>query len=552
MRPHRAARRRSGSRRRSRPRRARIGADEAVELRRVVLAVGVAEGHGDGAAARRPRASPCRTAAPEARGWRRSDRPGAGGRRPRPRCRRSSRRRHDRHRPGGRSTSAGTRPSDRGDAARLVVGREEEARWVRAMVRRTLHIGGVASVVIGLAGAARRSSVVAWRPAPLVGHPGPGHLRRPDHRRRAAVPAVRDQPRARTATSTSPTSWRDERWRDFHEVDAAPRRPSRAPTAASSARTTRCCPLLLAVPVGARRLGGGEGRARARWPALLAAVMLVGGRAPLRRAGRRSPSATVARLRRSRRRSRRTARRSTPSCRPRSPSTVAVAALTGPLDRRGRLVARPRRRGAAVAGGEVRAGGRRARRPSALVRAGRRGDRRRGVGAGRRARRVAGVGLPRRPPRRLRRLDRVRRGRPLRRRRAHRHRPSPTTSAARSRLVGLLVDRGFGLAAWAPVFLLAVPALAALVRRRPPGWLALVVPARGRLGHRDLGRAHHARLVVAGPPGRRRPAARSCWPGVVGRRRRPAPSPVLAVAAVAGLVLWGWLRRRGAAGPASR
>ena len=33
------------------------------------------------------------------------------------------------------------------------------------------------------------------------------------------------------------------------------------------------------------------------------------------------------------------------------------------------------------------------------------------------------------------------------------------------RLVGLLVDREFGLVAWAPVFLLAVPAVAALVRR---------------------------------------------------------------------------------------
>lgn len=43
------------------------------------------------------------------------------------------------------------------------------------------------------------------------------------------------------------------------------------------------------------------------------------------------------------------------------------------------------------------------------------------------------------------------------------------------RLVGLLVDRGYGLAAWAPVWLLAVVAVAALLRRRPPGtgWLLL-------------------------------------------------------------------------------
>lgn len=44
------------------------------------------------------------------------------------------------------------------------------------------------------------------------------------------------------------------------------------------------------------------------------------------------------------------------------------------------------------------------------------------------------------------------------------------------RLVGLLVDRHFGLAAWAPVYLLAVPALVALARRRPQEWAVLVVP----------------------------------------------------------------------------
>ena len=42
------------------------------------------------------------------------------------------------------------------------------------------------------------------------------------------------------------------------------------------------------------------------------------------------------------------------------------------------------------------------------------------------------------------------------------------------RLIGLLVDRGFGLAAWSPAYLLAVPALAALARRRPPGWATLL------------------------------------------------------------------------------
>jgi hypothetical protein len=44
------------------------------------------------------------------------------------------------------------------------------------------------------------------------------------------------------------------------------------------------------------------------------------------------------------------------------------------------------------------------------------------------------------------------------------------------RLGGLLLDRGFGLAAWMPAYLLAVPALAALARRRPAGWWTLVAP----------------------------------------------------------------------------
>lgn len=45
-----------------------------------------------------------------------------------------------------------------------------------------------------------------------------------------------------------------------------------------------------------------------------------------------------------------------------------------------------------------------------------------------------------------------------------------------SRLIGLLVDRDFGLAAWQPAWLLAVPAAAALARRRPQGWPALAAP----------------------------------------------------------------------------
>jgi hypothetical protein len=44
------------------------------------------------------------------------------------------------------------------------------------------------------------------------------------------------------------------------------------------------------------------------------------------------------------------------------------------------------------------------------------------------------------------------------------------------RVVGLLVDDPFGLVLWAPVFLLAVVALGAFLRRRPAGWLEVLAP----------------------------------------------------------------------------
>jgi hypothetical protein len=44
------------------------------------------------------------------------------------------------------------------------------------------------------------------------------------------------------------------------------------------------------------------------------------------------------------------------------------------------------------------------------------------------------------------------------------------------RLVGLFVDRNWGLAAWQPAWLLVVPALGAVVRRRPPWWAAVTLP----------------------------------------------------------------------------
>jgi hypothetical protein len=44
------------------------------------------------------------------------------------------------------------------------------------------------------------------------------------------------------------------------------------------------------------------------------------------------------------------------------------------------------------------------------------------------------------------------------------------------RLLGLLVDRDFGLLRWAPLWALAVPAVAAMLRRRPSGAGAVLLP----------------------------------------------------------------------------
>jgi len=53
---------------------------------------------------------------------------------------------------------------------------------------------------------------------------------------------------------------------------------------------------------------------------------------------------------------------------------------------------------------------------------------------------------------------------------------NPNRLARTQRLSGLLVDRDFGLAAWQPAYLLAVPALGALAVRRPPHWALLGAP----------------------------------------------------------------------------
>jgi hypothetical protein len=114
------------------------------------------------------------------------------------------------------------------------------------------------------------------------------------------------------------------------------------------------------------------------------------------------------------------------------------------------------------------------------------------------------------------------------------------------RLLGLLTDRGFGLAAWQPAFLLAVPALAALLRRRPAGWAAVALPlAAGWLVATFLALTMHGwwfpgrQVVVVLPLA---VLAVASWAS--SRRRRVA----VAVGGGVGVVAYAWLVADGLAG----
>jgi hypothetical protein len=108
------------------------------------------------------------------------------------------------------------------------------------------------------------------------------------------------------------------------------------------------------------------------------------------------------------------------------------------------------------------------------------------------------------------------------------------------RLAGLLLDRDFGLAAWMPGYLLAMPAFAVMLRRRPAGWWALVAPLAA-----GWATATWIALTMHGWwwPGRQVVVVVPCmvlavawWVG------RLAPArPWLAATAVFGLLSWGWL-----------
>ncbi len=136
---------------------------------------------------------------------------------------------------------------------------------------------------------------------------------------------------------------------------------------------------------------------------------------------------------------------------------------------------------------------------------------------------------------------------------------SPDYLSRTQRLVGLLVDRGFGLVAWAPVYLAAIPALGALARRRPPQWPAVVLPLAAGWAN-----ATWIALTMHGWwwPGRQTVVVLPClvlatcwWVEELGvaRSGRGSAAPgrqikgqnrvlgVVAGLAVLGMVLWGWL-----------
>jgi hypothetical protein len=122
----------------------------------------------------------------------------------------------------------------------------------------------------------------------------------------------------------------------------------------------------------------------------------------------------------------------------------------------------------------------------------------------------------------------------------------PDYAGRSQRLVGLVLDRGFGLAAWAPAWLLAVPALAALLRSRPRAtWVALALPFAA-----GWATATWVALTMHGWwwPGRQTVVVLPClvlavawWTSQlrdpVARRVRAA----LALLTAAAVAMWGWL-----------
>jgi len=110
------------------------------------------------------------------------------------------------------------------------------------------------------------------------------------------------------------------------------------------------------------------------------------------------------------------------------------------------------------------------------------------------------------------------------------------------RLLGLLVDRHFGLVVWAPGFLLAVPAVAAVLRRRDAAAAVLLAPLAA-----GWATATWVALTMHGFwwSGRQTVVV---LPIAVLLVARWAPAPLTVAGLVAGAVTWWWLVADGIAG----
>ncbi|MQA17121.1 MAG: hypothetical protein GEV09_24210 [Pseudonocardiaceae bacterium] len=116
------------------------------------------------------------------------------------------------------------------------------------------------------------------------------------------------------------------------------------------------------------------------------------------------------------------------------------------------------------------------------------------------------------------------------------------------RLVGLLVDGRYGIAVWQPAWLLVLPALGALLARRPAGWTALALPlAAGWLVATFPASTMHGywwpgrQVVVVLPLAL---LVLLWWLARTGVAARA----VAAVPGLAGVITYGWLLTQGHAG----
>ena len=125
---------------------------------------------------------------------------------------------------------------------------------------------------------------------------------------------------------------------------------------------------------------------------------------------------------------------------------------------------------------------------------------------------------------------------------------APNPAGRSRRLVGLLVDRDFGLVPWQPAWLLAVVALGALLRARPPWWPSVVLPLAA-----GWATAAFVALTMHGFwwPGRQTvvvlPLATLAVAWWVARSA-PAARALVAAGLAAGALAFGWLVVDGLAG----